>query len=64
MKKLNKLFASATASLLCFSTITALSVNAIASLGWKNDETTIRNLIRDGYDVEDTEALLVWDNSD
>ena len=63
MKKLNKLFASATASLLCFSTITALSVNAIASLGWKNDETTIRNLIRDGYDVEDTEALLVWDNN-
>ncbi len=63
MKKLNKFLTVATASLLCISSITALSGNAILILGYKNDDTTIQILKKRGYDAADTERLLVWDNN-
>ncbi len=63
MKKFNKIFIITTSSLLCLSNLTALSVNAVATLGWKNDETSVQMLAERGYDVADTANLLVWDNN-
>lgn len=62
MKKFNKIFIT-TVSILCLSSLTTLSVNAANIIGWKNDETSVQRLIKKGYDVPDTENLLVWDNN-
>ncbi len=40
-----------------------MSSNAICAIGYKNDETSVQWLIKKGYDVPDTENLLVWDNN-
>ncbi len=72
MKKINKIFAATTASLLCLSSMTALSGNAVFWTGIPNDEEKALEIIRENmfYDTDtfkdfalDTERVFATPNT-
>lgn len=67
MKNFNKIFAAATASCLCFSSLTALSSNAMWTFGYPNEEAAFKEMLakidvpfRNGNITFDSENLVTY----
>lgn len=67
MKNFNKIFAAATASCLCFSSLTALSSNAMWTSGYPNEEVAFKEMLakidapfRNGNITFDSENLVTY----